>query len=95
MGSDDIFKKRRADRKKRTHDFKTPKANSFLIITEGEKTEPYYFNGLKKQILEQIGGTVDIIEVPEIDIYGQGYVIRKLYSKFPYSIFIYLFCRCI
>ncbi|MBE5860252.1 MAG: RloB domain-containing protein [Butyrivibrio sp.] len=72
MGSDDIFKKRRADRKKRTHDFKTPKANSFLIITEGEKTEPYYFDGLKKQILEQIGGTVDIIEVPEIDICGQG-----------------------
>ena len=50
MGSDDIFKKRRADRKKRTHDFKTPKANSFLIITEGEKTEPCYFNGFKKMI---------------------------------------------
>ena len=72
MGSDDIFKKRRKDRKKRTHDFKSPKANSFLIITEGEKTEPFYLNGLKNQILEKVGGTVDIVEVPEIDIYGQG-----------------------
>ena len=72
MGSDDIFKKRRLDRKKRNHDFKNPKANSYLIITEGKKTEPLYFNGLKKKILEKIGGTVDIIDVPEIEIYGQG-----------------------
>lgn len=72
MGSDDIFKKRRIDRKKRSHDFRLPKANSYLIITEGEKTEPLYFNGLRKQILEKIGGTVDVIKVPEIDIYGQG-----------------------
>ncbi len=78
MGSDDIFKKRRMERKKRAHDFKSPKANSFLIVTEGEKTEPYYFNGLKNQILENVGGTVDIVEVPEIDIYGQGTSTERL-----------------
>ena len=49
MGSDDLFKKRREARKKRSHEFKTPKANSYLIVTEGECTEPYYFNGLKKR----------------------------------------------
>lgn len=30
MGSDDLFKKRREARKKRSHEFKTPKANSYL-----------------------------------------------------------------
>ena len=44
MGSDDIFKKRRKDRKKRTHDFKSPKANSFLIITEGESSLKHISN---------------------------------------------------
>lgn len=78
MGSDEIFKKRRIDRKKRSHDFKNPKANSFLIITEGKKTEPLYFNGLKKKILEKIGGTVDIVDIPQIDIHGQGASTQKL-----------------
>lgn len=72
MGSDDLFKKRRQDRKRRKHEFKSPKANSFLIITEGERTEPLYFKGIQKQIKEKIGGTVDVIEIPIIDIYGEG-----------------------
>lgn len=78
MINNDILKKRRKDRKKRSHDFRIPKANSYLIITEGEKTEPYYFNGLKTHILEKTGGTVDVIEVPEIDIYGQGISTERL-----------------
>lgn len=36
MGTDDLFKKRRETRKQRKHDYKTPRANSFLIVTEGE-----------------------------------------------------------
>lgn len=40
MGTDDLFKKRREARKQRQHEYKTPKANSFLIVTEGEMTEP-------------------------------------------------------
>lgn len=47
MGSDDLFKKRREARKQRQHDFKTPKANSFLIVTEGARTEPLYFKGIQ------------------------------------------------
>ena len=78
MGSDDLFKKRREARKKRSHEFKTPKANSYLIVTEGECTEPYYFNGLKRRILESIGGTVEVLEVPEIDIHGEGTSTEKL-----------------
>ena len=40
MGSDDLFKKRRKERKERKCEMLTPKANSFLIVTEGECTEP-------------------------------------------------------
>lgn len=78
MGSDDLFKKRRMERKKRSHDFIVPKANSFLIVAEGERTEPIYFNGLKEQILNSIGGTVDIVEIPEIEIHGEGASTEKL-----------------
>ena len=81
MGSDDLFKKRRKERKKRSHDFRLPKINSYLIVTEGEKTEPLYFNGLKNRILESIGGTVDIIEVPQIDIHGEGTSTERLIEK--------------
>ena len=72
MGSDDLFKKRREQRKQRKYAFKNPKANSFLIVTEGEKTEPLYFKGLEKMIKEKIGGTVNVVEVPHIDIFGKG-----------------------
>lgn len=72
MGSDDLFKKRKEARKQRKHEYKTPKANSFLIVTEGERTEPLYFQGLQKLIKEKIGGMVDVVEVPVIDIYGEG-----------------------
>lgn len=78
MGSDDLFKKRRAERQQRKHEFKIPKANSFLIVTEGERTEPLYFNGLKKLIEEKIGGMVDIVEVPTIDVFGEGSSTEKL-----------------
>lgn len=72
MGSDDLFKKRREQRKQRKHEFKIPKANSFLIVTEGERTEPLYFKGIQMLIKERIGGTVDVIGVPTIDIFGEG-----------------------
>ncbi|WP_237049056.1 RloB family protein [Mogibacterium pumilum] len=54
MGSDDIFKKRKGKvRKKRRREFLKPRVNSFLIVTEGEKTEPLYLNGIKKLITEK------------------------------------------
>ena len=51
MGTDDLFKKRRAERQKRKHEFKSVNTNSFLIVTEGEKTEPLYFKRLAKEKL--------------------------------------------
>lgn len=72
MGTDDLFKKRRAERQKRKHEFKSVNTNSFLIVTEGEKTEPLYFKGLQKKINEKVNGRIDIVESPVIDIFGQG-----------------------
>lgn len=72
MGTDDLFKKRREARKQRQYEIKTPKANSYLIVTEGKRTEPYYFNGLKRLIDEKTGGTVNVVELPSIDIHGEG-----------------------
>lgn len=72
MGSDDLFKKRREERKKRQHEYKNPKANSFLIVTEGERTEPLYFKGVQKRIKEKIGGQIEVVETPVVDIHGEG-----------------------
>ncbi len=80
MGTDNLFKKKREARQKRNYAFKTPKANSFLIVTEGTCTEPNYFNGLKKQILEKVGGNVQVVEVPNIDMYGEGSSTERLIS---------------
>ena len=71
----------RAARKKRQHDIRTPQANSYLIITEGTRTEPFYFKGLQKLIQETIGGTIQVVEVPAIDIYGEGCATGKLIEE--------------
>lgn len=78
MGTDDLFKKRRMERQQRRHEYKTPKANSFLIVTEGKRTEPLYFKGIQKLIKEKVGGMVDVIEIPQIDIHGEGTATGKL-----------------
>ncbi len=72
MGTDDLFKKRRAERQQRRHEYRTPKANSYLIVTEGEKTEPFYFKGIQKHIERKIGGRIDVVPAPTIEIQGEG-----------------------
>ncbi len=44
---------------------------NFLIVCEGVKTEPNYFNGLKKQINERYGNKVDVL-IPNIEVKGTG-----------------------
>ena len=67
MESGDIFKKRK-ERKKRRKEFLKPKINSFLIVAEGKCTEPNYFLGIKRLISKEVGGIIDIVEPPKIDI---------------------------
>ena len=78
MGSDDLFKKRKKIREKRKYAFRQPKAASYLIVTEGTCTEPNYFTGLKKRIVEKLGGNLNVVAAPDIDIYGEGMSTERL-----------------
>ena len=44
---------------------------NYLIVCEGKKTEPNYFNGLKRKINERYGNKVDVL-IPNIDVKGTG-----------------------
>ena len=44
---------------------------NYLIVCEGKKTEPNYFNGLKKQINKEYGNKVDVL-IPSIGVKGTG-----------------------
>lgn len=68
----DRFKHKKEGRKPREYETKTPRANSYLIVAEGEKTEPLYFSGLVKVIKKNIGGNMEVIEAPLVDINGEG-----------------------
>ncbi len=80
MGSDDIFKKRRAKLKDRKKEIRTPKPNSFLIVSEGEKTEPLYFNGLAQHINKKYGQSINV-EMPIIDTCGEGKCTKSLVEE--------------
>ncbi|MCD7957377.1 MAG: RloB family protein [Lachnospiraceae bacterium] len=49
-----------------------------MIVTEGKCTEPLYFRGIENQIKRNIGGRIDVVEVPVIDIFGEGSSTGKL-----------------
>lgn len=57
MGTDDFFKKRKAAASKRKVEERTPKPNSYLIISEGAKTEPLYFDGVKEYVEQKYGSS--------------------------------------
>lgn len=46
MANKDFFAQKRGRAPQRKHDIRTPKPNSFLIVSEGEKTELLYFEAL-------------------------------------------------
>lgn len=50
MGSDDFFKQRKGNKKKRKEESKKLAPYRYLIVCEGTKTEPNYFQGIKKLI---------------------------------------------
>lgn len=60
MGTHNDFKKRRTARKERRAGTREPAVDSFLIVAEGEKTEPQYFEGLKRAVLGKRKGNVDV-----------------------------------
>ena len=64
------MKEKNYQRKNKIESKKLAPAN-YLIICEGKKTEPNYFNGLKKEINRKYGKKIDVI-IPNIDIKGTG-----------------------
>ncbi|MDO4537445.1 MAG: RloB family protein [Coriobacteriales bacterium] len=69
MGTDDLFKKKRQRRRERKIEHLEPKPDSYLIVCEGEKTEPLYL----RELASAIGGELsDRVDVPIIDIEGEG-----------------------
>lgn len=71
MSKKSLLENRRKGHGPRKHDYRQPKANSFLIVTEGARTEPYYFGRLKELIHAKMGGVLDVV-APDIDIQGRG-----------------------
>lgn len=82
MGSDDIFKKKRQNRKVRVREVRDKNPKSFLIITEGTKTEKNYFDGFRNYILGFYKGKFD---VPDINTKGIG---RCTMSLIEYTNFL-------
>lgn len=64
------MKDNRISRKDRVKSKKLAPAN-YLIVCEGEQTEPNYFKGLKKKINEKYGDKIDVL-IPNIEVRGTG-----------------------
>ena len=78
MGTDDLFKRRRAKRQARKAESLEPRTESYLIVCEGEKTEPQYFDALAKEVKQKLGGNLD---VPLIETSGEGRGTVRLVEK--------------
>lgn len=94
--ADQLFKKRQGQRKIRKEAVKEIEPYRYLIVCEGEKTEPFYFNGIKKIINEKYGDKIKVekIVAERIEIDGTGrnteslvrYALEKKQSaKIPYG----------
>lgn len=53
MGKDELFYKARTERKKRERNIIEQILNSWLLVSEGTKTEPIYFEYIIKKINEK------------------------------------------
>ena len=80
MGTDDIFKHKREKLKERKKELRTPKPNSYLIVSEGKKTEPLYFDGLAEYINQKYGNRINTAG-PTIDTCGEGMCTVSLVEK--------------
>lgn len=47
-----------------------------------KSAEPLYFRGMQKLIQDKLGGNVDVVELPVIDIKGEGCSTEKQYSLY-------------
>lgn len=72
MGFDDLHRKRQGNLRKRKAEIKELKPLRFLIVCEGEKTEPNYFEALRKMLNEKYKKNFITLKVECVDIIGKG-----------------------
>ena len=72
--ADQLFKKRQGKKQQRKEAIKEIAPYRYLIVCEGKKTEPYYFEGIKRLINAKYGNKIIVnqIKVERIDIDGTG-----------------------
>lgn len=69
--------------KRKRKESQKPQSGSYLIVSEGEKTEVLYFKSLANKINEKRRGVVENkkIEIPPIKLHGTGYNTESLVKK--------------
>jgi hypothetical protein len=72
MGSAELFRKRKGNKKERKENIKKMAPYRYLIVCEGEKTEPNYFQGIKRRINNSYSDRIKVKERLDIDIKGIG-----------------------
>ncbi len=68
MGSDNLYKRRLAERKKRKENVERQRSSNWLIVCEGKKTEPNYF----EKAIEEINKKIDIKYRLKVKVVGKG-----------------------
>lgn len=68
MGSDDLFNKRRKERRKRNENIKIQRSSNWLVVCEGTKTEVNYFRGAISSINEGIDDKYKL----KVKVVGKG-----------------------
>lgn len=72
MGTDDLFRKRQNERQKRKENNRVQAPSRYLIVCEGEQTEPNYFKGIKSKINSKYNGKINVKTNVELEIHGTG-----------------------
>jgi hypothetical protein len=72
--ADQFFNKRKGQKKKREEAHREIQPYRYLIVCEGQKTEPLYFEGIRKRINDKYGDKIRVkdIKAERIDIDGTG-----------------------
>lgn len=68
MGSDNLHMRRTAERKKRQENIRKQKSSNWLIVCEGTKTEPNYF----QKAIEEVNKVIDDDYKLKVKIVGKG-----------------------
>lgn len=74
MGSDNLYIRRSAERRKRKENVEKQKSSNWLIVCEGKKTEPNYF----EKAIEEINKSIEDKYKLKVKIVGKGMNTRSL-----------------